>query len=401
MRVPIHLIHYNKSVVAQEELDALTNSIKEKGLLHAITVVKTNKGYNLVAGEKRLLACKALKEEYIDAKIIESSSENILEVRIHENLMRSNLPWYEQVELEKQLHDLRQKQHGVPDPQVAGAGIKSGWGLRDTARELQKALGYVSQDLKLAEALANDPSLKKVKDKTTAIRLVNLASKRYEAELSASEVIPTDVDVVYCGNSMDILPRLPGGFVTACVTDPPWLHFHEKEEFESDTDTLLVFKEIYRLLKVDSFLYMFVGIDDLILYKTELPKLGFAVQNLPLIWFKNNIVSMGKRSWEYDRDYEFVLVAVKGSPALVNPGKTSSLFNYSAIPGQFLKHPNEKPLNILSEIISHCTFEGAVILDPFAGVGSTLVAAKKLERRYIGVEREHKYYKIAEGRLKQ
>jgi len=125
------------------------------------------------------------------------------------------------------------------------------------------------------------------------------------------------------------------------------------------------------------------------------------VQNLPLIWAKSNVVSMGKRSWEYDRDYEFILVAVKGSPALVNSGKTSSLFNYSAIPGQFLKHPNEKPLDILGEIINHCTFENAIILDPFMGVGSTLVAAKKLNRRYIGIEREHNWYEIAERRLKQ
>lgn len=43
--------------------------------------------------------------------------------------------------------------------------------------------------------------------------------------------------------------------------------------------------------------------------------------------------------------------------------------------------------------------EGATVLDPFAGSGTTLIACKKLGRNYIGIEREEEYIKIAEARL--
>lgn len=64
-------------------------------------------------------------------------------------------------------------------------------------------------------------------------------------------------------------------------------------------------------------------------------------------------------------------------------------------------HPTVKPLALMQWLISLTTFDGALILDPFAGSGSTLVAAERLGRRWIGVDISPEYCEIARKRTAQ
>lgn len=64
------------------------------------------------------------------------------------------------------------------------------------------------------------------------------------------------------------------------------------------------------------------------------------------------------------------------------------------------KHPTQKPVALMEALIQLTTREGQVVLDPFCGSGSTLVAAKKLNRKYIGIEFSNDFCKIARERLK-
>lgn len=64
-------------------------------------------------------------------------------------------------------------------------------------------------------------------------------------------------------------------------------------------------------------------------------------------------------------------------------------------------HPTEKPVGLLTSLITSVTKPGDLILDPFAGSGSTLVAAKKAGRRFIGVELDDQYYQIAKRRVEE
>ena len=63
-------------------------------------------------------------------------------------------------------------------------------------------------------------------------------------------------------------------------------------------------------------------------------------------------------------------------------------------------HPTSKPIKLMSYLITLGSREGDIVLDPFLGSGTTAIASKMLKRKYIGIEREKEYCKIAEERLK-
>jgi site-specific DNA-methyltransferase (adenine-specific) len=62
-------------------------------------------------------------------------------------------------------------------------------------------------------------------------------------------------------------------------------------------------------------------------------------------------------------------------------------------------HPTQKPEKLLAKIILASSNPGEVVLDPFLGSGTTAVVAKKLGRRYVGIEIDETYCSLAEKRL--
>lgn len=64
-------------------------------------------------------------------------------------------------------------------------------------------------------------------------------------------------------------------------------------------------------------------------------------------------------------------------------------------------HPCQLPVQFLERILLMSTDEGDIVLDPFMGTGTTAIAAKKLNRRYIGFEKSKDYVTSAIGKLEQ
>ncbi len=65
----------------------------------------------------------------------------------------------------------------------------------------------------------------------------------------------------------------------------------------------------------------------------------------------------------------------------------------------FGSHPTQKPLELIKRIIAMCTNEGDVVLDPFCGSGTTGVACVSLNRKFIGIDLEQNYLKLAKKRM--
>jgi site-specific DNA-methyltransferase (adenine-specific) len=386
-----------------EDYENLKASIEDQGLLHPVTVrlVKPSEEepldnyfprYEVIAGRKRALALKELGHERIPCTVRELDDNQSLVLGIHENLRRANLPWWDQANLVAELHQLRQTEHGKPKTGRPKKGEeKSGWTMRDTADELDAALGSVSESILLADAVQSDPQLRNIKDRRTALKIVRQKAKQYTAELEQAAPVDFAVNEIYNGSATDILRQFDAAIFDAVVTDPPWERFKD-EKYVMDEETRPTFKEIYRVMKHDSFLFMFLGMEDFLAYKELLPNYGFEVSRQPLFWHKINVLSRGTKSWEYARDYEFILLAVRGTPVLATSRQLSAIKSHPVVPVKSMVHPNEKPVDLVRGIVEECTHPGAVVLDPFAGSGSHLEAIYRSGRRYIGIERDHQIY---------
>lgn len=131
------------------------------------------------------------------------------------------------------------------------------------------------------------------------------------------------------------------------------------------------------------------------------PRVVFGARDLPplpgarLIWHKPG-AGMGDLAVPWQPDYEFIYVAGRG---FSGPRDSSVLtFPLRVFRGDS-EHPHQKPVDLLERLILKCP--PGIIADPFAGSGSTLVAAKQIGRRAIGVELDERYCEIAARRLAQ
>ena len=119
-----------------------------------------------------------------------------------------------------------------------------------------------------------------------------------------------------------------------------------------------------------------------------------------IIWGKKNVPPFTNGHYLKDKEY-CILFWEKGCKLYgdYQTLKTVYLSNTNMADKRLYKHPTIKPLNIIKNLIINSTKENDLVLDCFAGSGTTLKACQELNRRYIGFEINEEYYKIAKDRL--
>lgn len=117
-----------------------------------------------------------------------------------------------------------------------------------------------------------------------------------------------------------------------------------------------------------------------------------------LTWNKTNAIPFCYNSWK--PDIEFIIhIREKGAFFNGDPKICSKLYSSITTPSKY-GHPTEKPIDLLSKLIQVGSEKGDLILDPFAGSGTTIVAGLKLKRQALGFEIKEEYCKMAEKRIK-
>jgi DNA modification methylase len=199
------------------------------------------------------------------------------------------------------------------------------------------------------------------------------------------------------GDCIDRMRSLPGNSVDFILTDPPYLVRYQDREGrsirnDSNADWLKpAFAEAYRVLKQDRFMVAFYSWTQVDKFLDAWRGAGFRV--VGHLVFRKQYASKA-RFLKYQHEQAYLLA--KGNPALPeNPIADIIDMPYS---GNKL-HPTQKPVAALKPLIDAFTQEGDLVLDPFCGSGSTLLAAKILRRRYLGIELDAQYHAAATRRL--
>ncbi|MFN3524251.1 MAG: site-specific DNA-methyltransferase [Phenylobacterium sp.] len=245
-------------------------------------------------------------------------------------------------------------------------------------------------------------------------------------------------ETIICGDCIEELKKLPEKSVDLVFADPPynlqlggdllrpdnskvdavdddWDRFESFEAYDAFTKAWL--KECRRVLKDDGALWVIGSYHNIFRVGVTLQDLGFWILN-DIVWRKANPMPNFKGT-RFTNAHETLIWAAKGR------GARRYTFNYDAMKmandevqmrsdwtfplctgEERLKdetgakaHPTQKPEALLHRVILASTKAGDLILDPFFGTGTTGAAAKRLGRRFIGLEREPQYAKLAAERI--
>lgn len=214
------------------------------------------------------------------------------------------------------------------------------------------------------------------------------------------------------GDAIEELKKIKNNSIDCIITDPPYKNIsggHQENLQVNRPGGILkkndgkIFKnndlaieewidECYRILKDKSHIYIMTNFLNLFSYKEAMEKAGFILHNL-LVWKKNNATP---NRW-YMKNAEYILFARKGHSKPINNCGSKTVLEYNNVKNK--KHPTEKPVELLIELILNSTNENDIVLDPFGGSMSTAVAAIQCGRKAISFEIDKEYCQIGMERI--
>lgn len=204
-------------------------------------------------------------------------------------------------------------------------------------------------------------------------------------------------NVIHQGDCISVMRQMPARSVDFILTDPPYLVRYQSRDgrriINDDNGRWLepAAREMYRVLKPDSLCVSFYGWAQTDRFMSAWRAAGFRIVG-HMVFRKKYASSARFVSYTHESAY----VLAKGQPALPeNPPADVIDFPYT---GNKL-HPTQKPVAILKPLIEAFCPQGGLVLDPFCGSGSTLVAACEADCDYVGIELDRTYHGIAARRL--
>ena len=205
------------------------------------------------------------------------------------------------------------------------------------------------------------------------------------------------IDTITHGDCIQVMRQMPANSVDFILSDPPYLvNYRDRDGRSIQNDVngdwlKPAMKEAYRVLRQDRVAAMFYGWNAVDKFFAAWLEAGF--YPVGHIVFRKDYASKS-RLVRYQHEQAYLLA--KGKPPLPkHPIADVIDVDYS---GNKL-HPTQKPLSALVPLIRSFTLPSELVLDPFAGSGSSCAAAALTHRRYVGIELDEKYYTAAIARL--
>ncbi len=212
----------------------------------------------------------------------------------------------------------------------------------------------------------------------------------------------------------DALKLLPDFYLSDCiVTDPPYLlesggctegGLHERfggggvygnsgEIVPCDIDWKDFMRPCFSALRDPAQAYFMSNNRNVQAMLNAAEEAGFHFHNL-LVWDK---ISATPNRW-YMKNCEFVGFFSKGNAFQIKDCSAKQLIKCPQVDES--KHPTEKPVSLMESYIKNSTLEGETVLDPFMGSGTTGVAALRSGRKFVGIEKDEKFFNMAVERIR-
>ncbi|MEM5541773.1 site-specific DNA-methyltransferase [Sulfitobacter sp. AS92] len=225
------------------------------------------------------------------------------------------------------------------------------------------------------------------------------------AEMGAECRVQIGPCTLYLGDALDILPSLRGQ-ADLVVTDPPYkltsggntsgaMGGKMASEVYDNTGLLMdvvkwqeIGGPIYRALGPNGDAYVMCEDKNLFAAHGGFLGAGFKFHSL-LTWDKIS----PSRTRYYMKDSEFTLYLWKGAARDITNGGDKRITRMARPKGAV--HPTQKPVELMAQYIANSSDADDLVLDPFMGSGTTLVAAAKLGRRAVGIEKSPEHFEAA------
>jgi len=233
-----------------------------------------------------------------------------------------------------------------------------------------------------------------------------------------------DDGILYCCDCLEVLKEFPDESIDLVYTDPPY-NISQKNKIFRDYRSG---KRADINMDFGRWDYNFEIIPFLEQSKRVLNEYGSVIvwtseqlYGKYREWFEKNMYPKQLLIWEklnplpqfrlvgYRQATELMFWALKKKNTKSNPNfnfksqkEMTNVFCAPIVGGKERKwgHPTQKPLKVCKQIVDiHCR-ESGIVLDPFTGVGTICVAAKELNRKWIGIEMDEEYCRRAKERLK-
>jgi ParB family transcriptional regulator, chromosome partitioning protein len=357
-------------------IDELADSIKRLGLIHPIVVTRD---YILVAGERRLMACKSLGWESITFQFVDETDPQILQaIELEENIKRQDLTWQERTNAIAAYHKLR-------------TVTESEWSNSKTGRALGLDRSTIEDHLQVAAHMDN-PTIREAPHFSIARGIV----QRKEERAIESEILPgpNPAHIQHC-SFLDWIKTYEGPKFNLIHCDFPYgLGFDKMGSQAGSTlgrykDSFELYKELISTLclTIDTFaeeschLVFWFSMQSYQFTFERLANYGgvFEIDPFPLVWVKSdNSGILPDPARGPRRIYETAFLGRRGDRRIVRAKS-----NAFSSPSTNIIHPHEKSQEMLEHFFEMLVDENTSILDPTCGGGSALRAAKKLGARHI------------------
>jgi site-specific DNA-methyltransferase (adenine-specific) len=211
---------------------------------------------------------------------------------------------------------------------------------------------------------------------------------------------------VVTGDCLAVLPTLPPGSVDAVVTDPPYGMSYQSnrsedgprfDEIANDTAPFVWWLlGAASALRDGGVIVCFCRWDTAEAFRLAMVWAGLKISG-QVVWDRG-VHGMGDLNGSPAPRHDTIWIATKGRYTF--PGRRPvSVVRHNRVAAEAMRHPNEKPIALMLELVRDYTAENALVVDPFVGSGSTAEAAVKLARRFIGTELSEGYANMARRRI--